>query len=141
MVMGQLIRFGVSIDSKLLALFDELISEKGYTNRSEAIRDLIRDRLVETQWEKEEEETVGIISIVYNHEMRELTEKLTDLQHQNYTSIISTIHLHLDQHNCLEVLIVKGNSQAVRKIADSLIATRGVKHGRLILTSTGKNLY
>jgi len=139
--MGQLCRFGVSIDAKLLELFDRLIAEKGYTNRSEAIRDLIRGYLVETQTTKEDEEMVGIISLVYNHEMRELTEKLMDLQHKYYTSIISTLHLHLDPHNCLEVLIVRGSNRGVRKIADGLIATRGVKHGRLILTSTGKDLY
>jgi CopG family transcriptional regulator, nickel-responsive regulator len=139
--MGELVRFGVSIDSKLLSFFDELIAAKGYTNRSEAIRDLIRDRLVETRWEKKEEESIGIISIVYNHQVRELMEKLADLQHQNYTSIVSTLHLHLDQHNCLEVLIVKGKIQEIRKIADNLIATKGVLHGRLTFASTGKDLY
>jgi CopG family nickel-responsive transcriptional regulator len=139
--MGELVRFGVSIDANLLTLFDELIAEKGYMNRSEAIRDLIRDRLVETRWEKGEEDSIGIINIVYNHQVRELMEKLADLQHQNYTSILSTLHLHLDQHNCLEVLIVKGKNQEIRKIADGLIATKGVRHGRLTLASTGRDLY
>lgn len=138
--MGELVRFGVSIDSKLLGLFDELIAAKGYVNRSEAIRDLIRDRLVETHWEKGEEDTIGIISIVYSHQVRELMEKLVDLQHRNYTSIVSTLHLHLDQHNCLEILIVKGKNQEIRKIADNLIATKGVLHGRLTFASTGKDL-
>ena len=139
--MGGLVRFGVSIDSKLLTLFDKLIAEKGYTNRSEAIPDLIRDLLVETRWEKGDEEAIGIISIVYSHEVRELMEKLADLQHQNYAAIVSTLHLHLDQHNCLEVLIVKGKNQEIRKISDGLIATKGVRHGRLTLASTGKDLY
>lgn len=139
--MGELVRFGVSIDSKLLSLFDDLIAAKGYTNRSEAIRDLIRDRLVETRWERGEEESIGIISIVYSHEVRELMEKLADLQHQNYTAIVSSLHLHLDQHNCLEVLVVKGKSRKIRKIADNLIATKGVRFGRLTFASTGKDLY
>ena len=138
--MAGVARFGVSIDSKLMKKFDDLIDRKGYQARSEAIRDLIRDRLVEEEWESGDQETVGTITLVYNHHTRELDHALTDLQHQSFHRIISAMHIHLDAHNCLEVLVVKGKSREVRKIADSLIGTRGVKHGKLTMTTTGKEL-
>lgn len=138
--MSGIARFGVSIDSQLIKKFDALISQKGYENRSEAIRDLIRDKLVEEQWQAGDEETVGTITIVYNHHTRELEHALTEMQHQSFDKIISTLHVHLDQHNCLEVLVVKGRSREIRKIADRLIGTRGVKHGKLTMTTTGKGL-
>lgn len=138
--MSGVVRFGVSIDSQLMKKFDALISQKGYENRSEAIRDLIRDRLVEEQWQAGDEETVGTITIVYNHHTRELEFALTEMQHQSFDRIISTLHVHLDPHNCLEVLVVKGKSREIRKIADRLIGTRGVKHGKLTMTTTGKGL-
>jgi len=133
-------RFGISLDRELLKNFDQLIARKGYTNRSEAIRDLIRDSLVQDEWEGGNKETIGTITIVYAHDTRELTEVLTDLQHHFYTSIISTLHVHLDEHNCLEVLVVKGKGKDIKKIADRLIGTRGVKHGKLTATTTGKEL-
>lgn len=133
-------RFGISLDRELLKNFDRLIARKGYTNRSEAIRDLIRDSLVQDEWEVGGKETIGTITIVYAHDTRELTEVLTDLQHHFYTSIISTLHVHLDEHNCLEVLVVKGKGKDIKKIADRLIGTRGVKHGKLTATTTGKEL-
>ncbi len=133
-------RFGISLDRELLKNFDQLIARKGYTNRSEAIRDLIRDSLVQDEWEGGGKETVGTITIVYAHDTRELTEVLTDLQHHFYTSIVSTLHVHLDEHNCLEVLVVKGKGKDIKKIADRLIGTRGVKHGKLTATTTGKEL-
>jgi CopG family nickel-responsive transcriptional regulator len=109
--MSELIRFGVSMDSRLLSRFDDLIAEKGYSNRSEAIRDLIRDELVEQSWEEEEGETVGTITLVYDHEMHDLTEKLIDYQHQVHGAVISSLHVHLDEHNCLEVLVVRGKGR------------------------------
>lgn len=133
-------RFGVSLDLSLLRGFDSLISSKGYANRSEAIRDLIRDSLVREEWEKGDRETVGTITIVYSHDTRELVDILIDLQHHFYTSIISTMHVHLDEYNCLEVLVVKGKGKDIKKIADMLIGTKGVKHGKLILTTTGRDL-
>ena len=139
--MAELIRFGVSMDSRLLARFDELIAEKGYSNRSEAIRDLIRDELVEQSWEEDDEEAVGAITLVYNHEIHELTEKLTDYQHQVHGAVISSLHVHLDKHNCLEVLVVKGKGREIRKVADRLIGTRGVKHGKLVTTTTGREIF
>ena len=136
--MSELARFGVSIDSQLINKFDELIVGKGYATRSEAIRDMIRDMLVEQEWESGEHETVGTITIVYNHHTRELEHALTDMQHQSFHQIISTLHVHLDAHNCLEVLVVKGKSKEINKIADRLIGTKGVKHGKLTMTTTGK---
>jgi len=138
--MSQLMRFGVSIDSQLIKKFDALVARKGYATRSEAIRDMIRDSLVEQEWEAEDRETVGTITIVYNHHTRELEHALTDMQHRSFHQIVSALHVHLDAHNCLEVLVVKGMSREIRKIADRLIGTRGVKHGKLTTTTTGKEL-
>jgi CopG family nickel-responsive transcriptional regulator len=137
--MPEIARFGVSIPNSLLTNFDHLIQQKGYENRSEAIRDLIRDRLVKQEWESNKE-TVGTITIVYNHHTRELSKVLTNLQHEFYKAIISTLHVHLDQHNCLELLVVKGKGNELKKMSDRLIETKGVKHGNLSLTTTGKNL-
>jgi CopG family nickel-responsive transcriptional regulator len=139
--MSELIRFGVSMDGRLLARFDQLIDEKGYSNRSEAIRDLIRDELVEQSWQEEDEETVGTITLVYDHEMRDLTEKLIDYQHQVHGAVISSLHVHLDEHNCLEVLVVKGKGREIKKVADRLIGTKGVKHGKLVTTTTGREIF
>ncbi len=133
-------RFGISLEAPLLKRFDSLITKKGYTNRSEAIRDLIRDSLVKEEWEYGNKETVGTITIVYSHDKRELTDALIDFQHLFYTSVISSLHVHLDEHNCLEVIVVKGKGRDIKKIADKLIGTKGVKHGKLSLTTTGKYL-
>jgi CopG family nickel-responsive transcriptional regulator len=138
--MSEISRFGVSINTKLLESFDKLITEKGYPNRSEAIRDLIRDHLVENEWKEENRETVGVITLVYSHELRTLTDNLASLQHHDYKAIISTMHIHLDEHNCLEVLVVKGKNKNIKNISDRLIGTKGVKHGRLIMTTLGKGL-
>jgi CopG family nickel-responsive transcriptional regulator len=138
--MGQLSRIGVAIDSDLLEKFDGLIARRGYTNRSEAFRDLIRDELVEKAWESPESRVVGTVTIVYDHHVRLLNEKLTDLQHEFYHHILSTLHVHLDHDYCLEVLVVRGRAAEVRKIADSLISTKGVKHGRLTITTSGAGL-
>jgi len=137
---SDLIRFGVSMDSQLIKKFDTLIDRKGYTTRSEAIRDMIRDSLVEQEWASEDREIVGTITIVYNHHTRELNHALTDLQHKSFDQIISALHVHLDAHNCLEVLVVKGRSNEIKKLADRLIGTKGVKHGKLTMTTTGKEL-
>ncbi len=133
-------RFGISLDDALLKRFDIQISRKGYLNRSEAIRDLIRDSLVKEEWEEGNKETVGTITIVYSHDKRELTDALIDFQHNFYTSVLSSLHIHLDEHNCLEVIVLKGKAKDIKKIADRLIGTKGVKHGKLTLTTTGKHL-
>ena len=136
----SLIRFGISLDNVLLERFDGLIGKKGYASRSEAIRDLIRDSLVMEEWESSSSETMGSITIVYSHETRELTDALTDLQHHYFNSIISSMHIHLDEHNCLEVIVVKGRAKDIKAIADRLIGTKGVKHGKLSITTSGKHL-
>lgn len=138
---GKAIRFGVSADARLLERFDEMIAEQCYANRSEAIRDLIRDKLVEFAWTKSNEEVVGTLTLVYNHESKELPEKLTKLQHHHHTNIISTLHIHLDEHNCLEVLVMRGKSKEVKGLSDKLIGAKGVKHGKLTMSTTGKELY
>ena len=135
-----MVRFGVSMNAELLEKFDRLIKEKNYQNRSEAIRDLVREKLVETEWETGTQEVVGTITIIYNHHTRELTEKLTELQHHYYQSIVFTLYIHLDEQNCLEAMVVRGKSELIREIADRLISTKGVKHGKLTMTSIGSRL-
>jgi CopG family nickel-responsive transcriptional regulator len=138
--MGQLTRFGVSLDDALLGQFDRMIQRKGYTNRSEALRDLIREGLVREQWELGTEAAVGTLTLVYDHEVRELADRLTDLQHAHYQDIVSTLHVHLDAHHCLEVLVLRGKAAALKAIADRLIGTRGVKHGTFSATAEGRIL-
>jgi CopG family nickel-responsive transcriptional regulator len=138
--MGDLARIGIAIDSLLLRKFDALIEERGYTNRSEAFRDLIREELIEKSWEAPEADVVGTVTLVYDHHVRMLNEKLTDMQHDHHKNILSTMHVHLDHDNCLEVLVVKGKARNVQKIADGLISTKGVKHGHLTLTTSGSEL-
>lgn len=133
-------RFGVSLEETLLARFDRMIARKGYANRSEAIRDLIREAFVREQWESGTGEAVGTITLVYNHDTRDLADRLTDLQHAHFGSIVSTLHVHLDAHHCLEVLVLRGKASDLKKIADRLIGTRGVKHGTFSATSEGKSL-
>ncbi len=138
--MGNIIRFGISIDSKLLKNFDRLIVKKKYTSRSEAIRDLIREGLVELEWKEETRETAGAVTLVYNHDARELVGRLVDIQHQMQKLIISSVHVHLDDHHCLEVLVVRGKSKDIKKAADQLIGVKGVIHGKLTMATTGKRL-
>jgi CopG family nickel-responsive transcriptional regulator len=135
--MSGLSRIGVAIDTGLLEKFDGLIAERGYTNRSEAFRDLIRDELVRKDAESPDSKVIGTVTLVYDHHVRLLQEKLTSIQHDHHHSILSTLHVHLDHDNCLEVLVVRGRSAEVRKVADALISTKGVKHGRLVITTSG----
>jgi CopG family nickel-responsive transcriptional regulator len=133
--MGQLTRTGVAIDADLLARFDHFLTKQGYTNRSEAVRDLIRDRLVGAAVEQPEAQVVGTITLIYDHHSRLLPDKLMNLQHEHHQVIIATTHAHLDHHTCLEVLVVKGQAKQVQHLADLLIGTKGVRHGRLVMTS------
>jgi CopG family nickel-responsive transcriptional regulator len=133
-------RFGVSIPDQLVKAFDRRIRAKGYRARSEAIRDIMRDYLVAGEWERQEGPVVGTITVVYSHGTRELTRALTDIQHGFHGSVICSTHIHLDEHNCLEVVVVKGTTAQVQAIADRLISTRGVKHGKLVCTTTGSGL-
>lgn len=138
--MSELTRIGLSINTDLLERFDKLIEKKGYANRSEAFRDLVRDFIIETEWEGDDE-AVGVVSIVYDHHTRELSDKILNLQHEHTGMINSTLHVHLDHDNCLEAIVVKGKSSEIEKFADRLIATRGVKHGKLTKATTGKNIW
>jgi CopG family nickel-responsive transcriptional regulator len=133
--MGTLSRIGVSIDSELLRRFDTFIAEKGYENRSEAFRDLIRDRLISAVSVAANTLVVGTVTLIYDHHTRLLPEKLTDLQHEYHDVVISTLHAHLDHDNCLEVILLRGKSKEVQSLADRLISTKGVQHGRLVMSA------
>ena len=138
--MGKTIRFGVSLNSDLLEKFDQLCEEKSYPNRSEAIRDLLRATLVEKQWETSAKETAAVLSLVYDHHVSDLAQRLVEIQHEEHGSILTSVHVHLDHHNCLEVLILKGPGDAIQRLSQKLISTKGVKHGKLTLTTTGQGL-
>ena len=132
---SSLKRFGVSMEDKLLDRFDVLCGRKGYASRSEAIRDMVRDHLIEEEKQLAHANVVGTVTLIYDHHQRELEEKLTEYQHQTLDAIISALHVHLDAHLCLEVLVLRGKARKIKRIADRLIATKGVKHGKLVLTS------
>ena len=132
--MGVLSRIGIAIDSDLLNRFDRSIRNSGYTNRSEAFRDLIRDRLVSEQTSAPDVTVVGTVTLIYDHHAHGVTEKLTEVQHENHDLVVSTSHAHLDHESCLEVLIVHGKSARVEQFADRLIGLKGVQHGRLVMT-------
>ncbi len=138
--MSKLIRFGVSVDEELLGKFDDMNEKKGFGNRSEAIRDLIREKLVTEEWAETDNETVGVFSIVYDHHQNELSQILNSLQHNYLDIIVSSTHIHIDHHNCLEVIILKGECYRIKAITNRLSAERGIKHGKLIMTSTGTAL-
>ncbi|MCK8827161.1 nickel-responsive transcriptional regulator NikR [Natroniella acetigena] len=137
--MSELIRFGVSIDEKLLKKFDQLI-EDGYTNRSEAIRDLIRDKIVEEKCQDEEEDVVGTLTLFYDHHQRGTTEKMMTIQHDYYSLFKSNLHLHLSHHICLEVIIVEGKRKKLNEVTQKLIGLRGVKHGKLTVSAVDESL-
>ncbi len=132
---SRLIRFGVSMEKELLDQFDSLCSARGYENRSEAIRDMVRNLLIENKLKEENTEGVGTLTLVYNHHQRELEEKLTEYQHHHLNVIVSSVHLHLTAHLCLEVLLLRGKAKEIKKVADGLIATKGVQHGKLVMTT------
>jgi CopG family nickel-responsive transcriptional regulator len=131
--MSDLRRFGVAIEGELLDRFDQLMEKRGYTNRSEAFRDLARAELVKESGQKPKANVVGTVTIVYDHHVRLLSEKLTELQHQHHKCIVSALHVHLDHDNCLEVVVLRGKAKDVEQVADFLISTKGVKHGRLMV--------
>jgi CopG family nickel-responsive transcriptional regulator len=135
----ELIRYGISLPKILSRKFDRLLKKKKYSNRSEAIRDLIRQALVDEEIESNVE-VVAVVNLLYNHHKRELSERLTELQHKHHHLVLSSMHVHLDHTNCLETIVMKGMSQEIKTLADLLISSKGVKHGNLSLTSTGKNL-
>ncbi|MDX9753010.1 MAG: nickel-responsive transcriptional regulator NikR [bacterium] len=136
---SSVVRFSVSLSEELLSRFDELLTEKGYQNRSEGIRDLIRNEMVNRDI-IENREIVGVITLVYDHHVRELTERLIQEQHKSKAEIISSMHIHLDHHNCLEIVVARGMGDVVQQFADRIIGTRGVIHGKLIVTTTGSDI-
>jgi CopG family nickel-responsive transcriptional regulator len=135
--MADLVRFGVSIDERLLERFDALNADKSYVNRSEAIRDLIRGALVEAQLDVGDAPAVGTVTLVYDHHSTALADKLTEHQHTHHEEIVSTLHVHLDSDHCLEVIVLRGTAREIKHIADGLIGTKGVKHGRFVATTAG----
>ncbi|MEW6686135.1 MAG: nickel-responsive transcriptional regulator NikR [Candidatus Edwardsbacteria bacterium] len=137
--MSKLKRFSISLDENLVAKFDKHIEQKDYPTRSKAIGDLIREDLVKREW-TEGREVAGVVTLVYNHHKRELVNTLTNVQHDFYHLIISTQHIHLDHDNCLEIVVVRGKSKEVEKLANTLRAVKGVKHGRLSISSTGREI-
>lgn len=134
----KICRFSISMPGELVRQLESLIKIKGYSNRSQAVADMVRAQLVEQHAEEDSKEMAGTITLVFDHHKRDVQSTLTDIQHDHEGLIISAMHVHLDHHNCMEVLAVRGNTSAIRKLADRLIACRGVKHGKLTVTTTGK---
>jgi CopG family nickel-responsive transcriptional regulator len=139
--MSELQRFSVAIPEDLLIQFDNLVARRGLAkNRSEVIRDLIREALVDEEWDDHDQEIVGTLTIVFAHHASDLQAKLDHIQHDHHDRIISAMHVHLDAHNCLEVIAMRGRSADVRGIAEAILGVKGVKHGRLTATTTGRFL-
>jgi CopG family nickel-responsive transcriptional regulator len=130
-------RFSISLPPKLLKELDVMTGEKGYNKRSQAIADMIREKIIEHRQRLGNADIAGTITLVYDHHKPHVQATLTDIQHDHHEIIISTIHVHLDHHNCLEVLVVRGKAGVIKKIADELISAKGVKHGKLTVTTTG----
>ena len=137
--MSSLVRTGISLERELLAGFDRLIARKGYGSRSEAIRDLVREHSVEAEV-AHNKVIVGALTVVYDHHQPRLSERLIAAQHHYHGKVLATTHVHLDARHCLEVVIVKGRSAEVQHLADYILSLRGVKHGKLVMTTTGKQL-
>jgi CopG family nickel-responsive transcriptional regulator len=137
--MSELVRFGVSLEKTLLDKFDRYIRERNYSNRSEALRDLIRQDLIKKEW-REGEDVAGAITLIYDHHGKGLLNKITDIQHDYEKLIISTQHVHVSHENCLEIIAVRGNPKDVQMLADTLQSIKGVKHGTLSMSSTGKDI-
>ena len=137
--MSELVRFGVSLEKPLLDRFDVLSRAKQYTNRSEALRDLIRRELVQREW-REGGEVAGAVTLIYDHHQRDVLSKVTDTQHGFQGVIISTQHIHLDHHNCLEIVAARGNAEDVQRLADALRSIKGVRHATLSMSSTGQEI-
>ncbi len=136
--MGELVRYGVSMEADLAAKFDALIRRRNYTNRSEAIRDLVRQELTRHAWHQQRGELVGTITLLYDHHVREIESRMVDVQHQHHEMVLSTMHVHLTHDHCLEVIVVRGSAADVRDLADRLISARGVLHGELVATTSGE---
>ncbi len=138
--MAELTRVTISLESALLEAFDKLIEGKGYQNRSEAIRDLIRDRLIRAEAKHSHGEQVAVVTMVFDHHARELASKLIDKQHHHHDLVVSSLHVHLGERHCLEVSVLRGPSHEVTHLGDELLATKGVLHGDITYTSDEKVL-
>ena len=132
----KITRFGVSIEPDLISKFDKLIKKEGYTNRSEAIRDMIRKNLIAEKNKDPDAKVIGTLTIIYDHHTGTLTNKLLDLQHEHHNEILATTHIHIDHHNCLEVLVLKGKTGRIQKLADNIKALKEIKHGELVITKS-----
>lgn len=133
-------RFTVSFPETLMRTLDRVRSRRGYTNRSEFIRNLLRAELVKEEWGARRGETVGVLALVYDHDTRALADKLTDLQHHRFRRITAALHVHLDEHTCLEVIALHGTPRQIREVANRLLAVKGVRYGQLVPATTGKGL-
>ncbi len=138
--MSETVRFGVSLSLELLDRFDGLIKRLGYENRSEAVRDLIRHKLVEEEWEAPNTRTFAAVFLIYDHHTMSVATRLMDLQHESFAQVIGSFHVHLDEHNCLEIIVVRGKAKELRDLADRMISLRGVKYGALNMGTTGQSI-
>ncbi len=140
--MGEISRFGVSVDDDLLQSFDQLINGQGYENRSEALRDLMRDALVKSRLENspEESEALGSLTLVYDHHASELNDKMNELQHDHHDLVVSVLHVHVSHDDCMEVIVLRGAVREIRSLADGLLSLKGVKHGRLFVTLSSEQM-
>ena len=138
--MSVMVRFGISLEKELLDSFDKCIKKQNYLQRSEAIRDLIREELVKEEWSDKKKQVAGTISLVYDHHKRELSSQLMNIQHDYHENIVSTQHIHLDHDNCLEVIVVKGKSNEVENLYKKLKTIRGIKHTTVSRATTGKTI-
>lgn len=134
--MKQVERIGVSLDKKLLGMFDKLIAKQGYQNRSEAIRDLIREQLSEEQLSNPKATAVAAVFMVYDHHATKLAEKLISLQHSHILQAISSLHVHLDEHDCLEIIVLRGRVSEINKVGETILSMKGVKLGRVNIVAT-----
>jgi CopG family nickel-responsive transcriptional regulator len=133
-------RFTISLPDRLMDTLDRLRSGRGYRNRSEFVRDLVRAELVKEEWQASAGDTVGILTLVYDHDTRSLTDRLTDIQHRSYGTVTAALHVHLDAHRCLEVIALRGSAKRIRALANELLAVKGVRYGQLVPATSGKRL-
>lgn len=138
--MGETVRFGVSLDADLLEKFDALCDRQGCPSRSEALRDIIRDTLVQDSLRSDTADAAGVLTLVYDHHVRDLSRKLNERQHDDYNVVVASLHVHLDHHHCLEILVLKGQAGQLRSLADQLRSIRRVKHGTFSITAIGADL-
>ncbi len=133
-------RFTVSLPASLMGTFDRMRAGRGYANRSEFVRDLLRAELVKEEWAERRGETVGVLALVYDHDTRTIADKLIDIQHHSFRTVVASLHVHLDSHTCLEVIALRGRPRSIRAVANRLLAQKGVHYGQLIPATTGKRL-